>query len=470
MTAYLASKGLGVIRQTLFNALFGTGPEATAYYAAFRLPDTLFNLIAGGALAQAFIPVFLSHERDHGQRAVWRLTSLVFNALLLSLTAIVLVAELLAPTFVNTILVPGLPPAQRALTTMLTRIMLVYPLIMGLGTIATAVLNGKRRFLLPALSLALYDIGLIGGLLISLAIPGVGIYGPTFGLLASAIFQVAVLIPGLRKQGAHYTFLWDLHEPGLHEVMRLLIPNVLAIGIASTAIIVDTSYASYLPDRSSIAAMQNASMLFNFPLTFVALAVGQALLPQITIQATHHHYVRMRQTLLKIVGASVLLSIPAAIVLYVLGKPAIRLLFQHGAFTAHASALTTTALLGYAVGLPGLTAEVLLVLCFYALKDARTPLLTNIAALATRIGLIILLLQMLTGKYEILAIPLAASLTSTAQAALLCLILLIRLRTKVKTDKGMQRLQRQRENVKRRKTRTEHLTHEQEKSEEETAI
>jgi peptidoglycan biosynthesis protein MviN/MurJ (putative lipid II flippase) len=106
------------------------------------------------------------------------------------------------------------------------------------------------------------------------------------------------------------------------------------------------------------------------------------------------------------------------------------------------SALTTTALLGYAVGLPGLTAEGLLILSFYALKDARTPLLTNIAALATRIGLIVLLLQMLTGKYGILAIPLAASMTSTAQAALLCLLLLIRLRTKVKTDKGMQRLQR----------------------------
>ena len=92
MTAYLASKGLGVIRQTLFNALFGTGPEATAYYAAFRLPDTLLNLIAGGALTQAFIPVFLSYERDHGQRAVWRLTSLVFNVLLVSLTAFVLVS------------------------------------------------------------------------------------------------------------------------------------------------------------------------------------------------------------------------------------------------------------------------------------------------------------------------------------------------------------------------------------------
>ncbi len=461
MMAYLASKGLGVIRQTLFNTLFGTGTEATAYYAAFRLPDAFFNLIAGGALTQAFIPVLLSYEKDHDQREVWRLISLVLNVLLVSLLVLILAAEFLAPSFVNTILVPGLPPAERALTTTLTRIMLVYPLIVGVGTIATAVLNSKRQFLLPALSLALYDVGLIGGLLVSRVIPGVGIYGPTFGLLATSFLQVAVLIPGLRKQGAHYSFFWNVRHPGLHEVMRLLIPNVLAVTIASTAIIVDTSFASYLPDKSSIGAMQNAYMLFTFPLTFVAQAIGQALLPQITIQVAHHQYVRMRLTVLKIVGGAVLLSIPASIVLYVLGKPAIRLLFQHGAFTAHASVLTTSALFGYAVGLPGLTAEGLLVLSFYALKDARTPLLTNIAALAIRISLIFLLLKGLPGQYAILAIPLAASVTSTAQAALLCIILFMRLWTKVKTDKGMQRLQQRRDNMKRQSTQAEHLSERQ---------
>ncbi|HEY6287099.1 MAG TPA: lipid II flippase MurJ, partial [Ktedonobacteraceae bacterium] len=275
------------------------------------------------------------------------------------------------------------------------------------------------------------------------------IYGPAYGLLASAVCQVGVLIPGLIKQDAQYTFLWNLHHPGLRDVMRLLIPNVLAVSIASTAIIVDTSFASYLPDKASIAAMQNAYLLFAFPLTFVAQAIGQALLPQITIQATHHHYVRMRMTVLKVVGGAVLLSIPAAIVLYVLGKPAIRVLFQHGAFTAHSSALTSTALLGYAVGLTGVTAEALLILSFYALKDARTPLLLNIVALAIRISLIVFLFKVLTGKYAILAIPLAASLTSTVHASLLCLILFIRLRAKVKTDKGMQRLQLRRESVKR---------------------
>src|SRR6266571_6510030 len=108
MTAYLASKGLGVIRQVLFNSLFGTGPDATAYYAAIRLPDTIFNLIAGGALTHALIPVLLSYEKERGKVEVWRLTSLVFNVLLVSLAAVVLVAEFVAPGFVNNILVPGL--------------------------------------------------------------------------------------------------------------------------------------------------------------------------------------------------------------------------------------------------------------------------------------------------------------------------------------------------------------------------
>jgi putative peptidoglycan lipid II flippase len=448
--AYLTSKGLGVIRQMLFNALFGTGPQATAYYAAFTLPDTLFNLIAGGAFTYAFMPVFLSYEKEHGQKEVWRLASLVLNVLLVSLTLLVLVAEWFTPAFVNTLLVPGLPPTERTLTSTLTRIMLLHPLILGLGTVATAILNGKRQFLLPALAIAIYDLGLIGGLLVSLAIPEVGIYGPTYGLLVSGVCQVAVQLPGLRKQGARYIWLWDLHHPGLQQVVRLLLPNMLAVGIASAGTFLETSFASYLPDPASIAALRNANLLFNFPVTLVAQVVGQALLPHLTTHATHHRYVRMRQTLLKSVSGCVLLSVLATIALSVAGHPAIVLLFQHGAFTSHASTLTATALLGYAVGLPGVTASGLLILSFYALKDARTPLLTNVGTLAVRISLLLLLLRVFRGDFAILAIPLAASTTGTAEALLLCLLLFLRLRSKVRMDKGLQRLHRRREYAKRR--------------------
>jgi putative peptidoglycan lipid II flippase len=241
-----------------------------------------------------------------------------------------------------------------------------------------------------------------------------------------------------------YAFLWDLKHPGLYEILCLLIPNLIAVGIGSVGAIFDTAIASDLPDKASIPAIANAVMLFGLPSVLLAQAVSQSLLPQITLQATHGRYLRMSLTILKIVGGAVLLCIPAALALYFFGKPAIHLLFQHGAFTAHSSALTSLALFGYAVGLPGLTATVLLVTCFYALKDARTPLFTGIVTIVVRIALLLLLFRLLTGRYTILAIPLAASITGTAEAACLSLILFVRLRKKIRTDKGFQRLKMQR--------------------------
>lgn len=139
-----------------------------------------------------------------------------------------------------------------------------------------------------------------------------------------------MLIPALRKQGIRYTFLWDVRHPGLREVMALLIPNLIAIGIASVTNIVDTAFASYLPDHASIAAIKNAALLYGLPSVLLTQAVGQALLPQITRLATQGRYLRMRQTILKIGGGAMLLSVPAALALYFLGKPAIHTLFQHG--------------------------------------------------------------------------------------------------------------------------------------------
>jgi putative peptidoglycan lipid II flippase len=462
MMAYIASRGLGVVRQTIFNALFGTGLEANAYYAAARLPDTLFNLIAGGALSHAFVPVFLTCEKDHDQREAWRLTSLVFNVLLVMLTASLLLGEFLTPVLVNTLLVPGYSASQQTLITDLTRIMLVQPLILGLGTIATAVLNSKRQFLLPALSIAVYNFGLIGGLLFTLAFPKIGIYGPTYGILAAATLQVAVMIPGLLKQGLRYTFTWDLRHPGLIEVMRLLIPNALAVGVGSLGPVLDTNFASYFSDLASLAALHNAQMLYALPLALLSQAIGQAALPQWSVQAAFGRYVRLRQTAMKVIGASILLSLPCALLLYVLGKPTIHILFQHGAFTAHSSALTNMALIGYAVGIPGLTAGDMLARGFIALKDARTPLFTNLFALVARFGFIVLLLQVFTGSLVILAIPLATSISATLEAVLLCLVLLLRVNAKVRTDKGMQRLLQRRKHSLSLKKKPKQLVPEQE--------
>ena len=295
MMAYLASRGLGVIRQSIFNALFGTGPEANAYYAAARLPETLFNLIAGGALTQAFIPIFISYEQNRGQREAWRLTSLVFNVMLVAVTVIALIGEFVTPAFVTHLLVPGYPPAEQEMTIILTRILLVQPLILGLGSIVTAVLSSKRQFLLPALSIAVYNLGLIGGLLVSLAFPRVGIYGPIYGTLVAAALQLLVQVPALFKQHVRYFWFWDLKYPGLHQVLYLLIPGALGVAISSAALILDTAFISFFPDTASLSAVHNADMLLSLPVALFAQAIGQATLPKMSMQAAEGRYQDFRR-------------------------------------------------------------------------------------------------------------------------------------------------------------------------------
>lgn len=442
MLAFIASRGLGVVRQTLFDVLFGTGPAANAYYAAARLPETLFDLVAGGALTHAFIPVFLSYEKEHGQRETWRLTSLVFNVMLVALTLAVLVGEFLTPAFVNAWLVPGYGPAEQALTANLTRIMLVQPLLLGLGTVITAALNSKRQFLLPALAVAIYNVGLIAGLGVTYIWRDVGIYGPTYGVLVASALQGAVMIPALIKQGARYSFIWQLKHPGLREVLRLLIPNMLATALASVAPILDTAFVSFMPDSSSLSALRNAYMLFGLPLALVAQAMAQAALPQLTLFASSAKYLRLRQTLCKVLSVSLFFSVLAALLLVLLGRPTIHLIFQHGAFTAHSADITNLALLGYAVALPGQAAVLILILAFYAMKNALAPLYASALSLLVHLGAVLLFLHMFTGSQEILAIPLALAAEGFVTGLFLTGWLFFGLRTKIRTDQGVLRLAR----------------------------
>src|SRR5690349_2296055 len=152
MASFFLSALLGAVRQVLFNAQFGAGQEANAYYAAFRLPDTLFSLIAGGALSSAMIPVLVGTAGEEGQAAVQRLVNLVLTGLLVVFAAVVILGEIFSPWFVATVLAPGFDAPTGELTVRLTRLMLLQPLVLAVGSVATAVLNSRNQFLLTAAS------------------------------------------------------------------------------------------------------------------------------------------------------------------------------------------------------------------------------------------------------------------------------------------------------------------------------
>jgi putative peptidoglycan lipid II flippase len=419
MSSFFASALLGAVRQVLFNAEFGAGDEASAYYAAFRLPDTLFSLIAGGALSSAMIPVLLRTTQADGEVRAWRLVNLVMTSLLAVFALVVLIGELAAPLFVDGLLAPGFDRETSDLTVKLTRVMLLQPVILAVGSVATAVLNSRNQFLLTALSITSHNAALIAGILAARIWDDLGIYGPAIGVVGGGVLQVLILLPGLVGGRERIRPAFDRHDPRLREVVRLLIPNGLAVGVGYAGFIVDTAFASGAREDAALPAIQNAWLLVGLPIALLGQAVGQAVFPRLASYATSLDWVRLRRTIAQAAAAVIALAVPAMLGLVLLGRTVIRVLFEHGEFGADAGDLTNDVLIAYAIALPAYVTTEVVTRGLIALSDTRTPLLTNALQLAGRAAIIALLL----GEVGAVAIPVAFAVTASIETVLLAGVL-----------------------------------------------
>jgi len=426
MACFFLSAALGAVRQILFNAQFGVSQQANAYYAAFRLPDTLFSLIAGGALSSAMIPVLLNARLKEGEAAGWRLISLVLTSLLLVFAILVLAVEIFTPGLVTRLLAPGFDSQTSRLTMTLTRIMLIQPLILLLGSVATAVLNSRNQFLLTGLSIVSHNVSLILSILALKFFPTLGIFAPTIGVVAGAILQTIILSPGLHGEGYRVGILFDLTSQRLREVARLLVPNGLSVGVNYAGFIVDTSYATKALDPAGLASIYNAFLLVGLPIALLGQAIGQAAFPRLAAQAEAENWSEMRRMLLRSLAAAIGFALPAVGALLLLGRPTIRILFEHGEFTAAAGDLTFRVLVAYAIALPAYIATEVITRGLVSLRDTRSPLFTNTGQLVLRIVLISLLL----GSLGVVAIPAAFAISSTVETLILGTTLFLKLRSK----------------------------------------
>lgn len=427
MAAFLCSAALGVVRQLLFNAQFGTGPEASAYYAAFRLPDTLANLIAGGALSSAMIPVLLTTGREDGPEAKQRLVNLVLTTLLVVVTLVAGVGLAFAPWFVGTILAPGFDQATSELAVTLTRIMLLQAPIVVLSSVAIAVLNSRNRFALTALSIVAHNLTLIGGILAAAWIPGVGIYGPTLGVIGDAVLQTLILLPGVRHARVRFRPAWGFFDRRLREVVRLLVPNGLSVTVNYAGTIIDTAFATLTREAAALPALHNAFLLIGVPIRLTGVAIGQAAFPRFAAYADIRDWRRLRRALLRTLAVVLLVAVPLAAGLMLFGRPLVRFLFERGRFEAFAGDLTYQLLVAYAVALPAYIATEVLTRGLIALWDTRTPLLTNCLQLGGRAMIIALTLD----RWGAVAIPIAFAITSSLEALALGAVLWWKIRRRV---------------------------------------
>src|SRR5688572_6022 len=432
MASFFLSAALGAVRQVLFNAQFGVGTEANAYYAAFRLPDTLFSLIAGGALSSAMIPVLLNAKQKEGEAAGWRLISVVLTSLLSVFALIIVAVAIFTPALVTRVLAPGFDAETADLTVQLTRIMLILPVILLLGSVATAVLNSRNQFLLTGLSIVSHNVCLIASILSLKLFPSLGIFGPTAGVIGGAILQALILSPGLRGGGYSVGILFDLANTRLREVVQLLIPNGLSVSVNYAGFIVDTSYATRAVDPAGLAAIYNAFLLVGLPIALLGQAIGQATFPRLAAQAEAENWAEMRRILLRSLGSSIALALPAVGALLLLGRPTIRILFERGEFTSAAGDLTFSVLVAYAIALPAYVATEVITRGLISLRDTRTPLFTNSGQLIARILLITILLP----SMDVVAIPAAFAISATIETLTLATVLFLKLRKRSQSQQA----------------------------------
>ena len=420
MAAFVLSNLTGLVRQILIANQFGTGLEIDAFYGAQTLPDILFALAAGGALASAFVPTFTEALSQADPRPAWRLASNTLTLVALVLAGGSALAALGAPWLLSW-LAPGFTrnPGQMALAVDLLRILLLSPTLFGISGLIMGILNAHGRFLAAALAPTFYWLGMILGLLV--LSPTYGIYGLAWGAVLGAALHLGVQLPALLRLRPALRPQADVRDPLVRQVVTLMGPRLIGAGAVQLNFLVTTNLASALA-RGSLTALKQAWQIFTMPQVVLAQALGIAILPTFSAQAAKGDLDGMRRSLHEALRLLLVLALPATAGMLALGGLVVKLLFENGRFDATSTALVSGALLAYTIGLISHSVLELVVRGFYALKDTWTPVWVGAVAMLLNIVLSVIFATLL-GSAGHIGLALANTVATTIEVGVLAWLL-----------------------------------------------
>ncbi len=416
----LVSRVLGLLRDVVLSGLLGAGMAADAWNAAFMLPNTLRRLVGEGNISAAFIPVFARYSAERTEEESWALASRFFTAVLMVAAVLSALGILIAPWIVGFMFggyaaVPG----KIELTIALTRAVFGYLLFISLTAVLMGALNARHRFAAAAFTPVLLNIAIIiGAGLMWGRVPALAVWGIAAGAMVGGVLQFLFLVPFARRIGMSVRPTWPFGDPALGEIGRLMVPGLIGAGVVQINILVGRKLASSLVE-GSITSLYFASRLNELALGVFAVAVATVVLPVMAQQGAAGDMKRLRDTLgfaLRQVSA---VTIPAAVGLVLLRHEIVATLFEHGEFTASATALTASAVWGYAIGLAAVASVRIVVQAFYALRDTRTPVAVAAAAMLVNIAGCLLLRGPLQNAGIALANSIAAGFAALVLLALL---------------------------------------------------
>ena len=416
----LASRVLGFVRDMAFAWLFGTGMVGDAFFAAFRIPGTLRELLAEGALSVVFVPAFTRTLTREGRAATWSLAGKVLGTLLAVLAGVTAIGVVAAP-HIAALMAYGFSavPGKLALTATLLRIMFPYLFLVGCAALFMAVLNACGHFLAPALSPVVLNLCIIAA--------AVGI-APRSAHPALVI-AVAVLVGGVGQLGLQLWAAWTLgwrpalrfspHDPAVHAIGRLMLPGVGGLAVTQVNVLVGTLLASFLPE-GNVAAMTYAFRLVQFPIGVVGVAIATGALPVLAAAVAREAGGDYARALTASLRMAIFLTLPAMAGLIVFRTQIVAVLFERGAFARPATLLTASILAAYAAGLLFYVANRILAPAFYSLQDTWTPVTTGAVSVAVNAAASLVLMP----AFGAVGIALATALASGVN----CLQLVVRLR------------------------------------------
>jgi putative peptidoglycan lipid II flippase len=383
MAAFVLSNLTGLARQILISRAFGTGTDLDALYAAQRLTDVLFNLVAGGALASAFIPTFtgfLAHDEAAG---AWRLASGVLNLVFIVLVVVSVPAWLLAGPLVRYVLAPGFGPAEQALAASLLRVVLLAPTIFGISGLLMGILNAHQHFLLPALATSMLWLGMIFGLIFW--VPAWGIYGLAWGYVLGAALHLLVQVPGVvRLAAARYWPSLELGNGAVREVVRLMGPRLVGVAAVQVNFLITNILASFMT-AGSVSSINYAWQIFTMPQVVIAQGIAIAALPTFSAMVSRGEINAMRASLADTLRGILFLALPATVGLFALRTPVVAMLFQGRSFDPESTALVAWALAWFTLGLASHSVVEIVSRAYYALRDTTTPVIIGTAAMLLNI-------------------------------------------------------------------------------------
>ena len=417
--ATLLSRVAGLIRDMVVATVYGAGLVTDAFFVAFTIPNLLRRFFAEGSLTAAFIPTFTDVLHREGSEEARRVVRICWTLLLLVLFCVTVIGVLSSPVLVKVIGYGFTGTAGKlALTDLLNRLMFPYILFVSLVALFAGVLNVSGHFLLPALSPVLLNISMILSALVLAPRLEEPILALAYGVLLGGVLQFAMQIPVLYRHGYDLRPDFSFNHGIVKKIVKLMLPGILGVAIYQINIIVTRLLASFLQE-GSVSWLYYGQRLFEFPQGVFVVSLAQALLPTMSRQVSSDDFEGFGDSLRFALILILLITIPAGLGLILCSKAVYSLFFMRGSFSAFDVSQSAMALAWYAPGLLFVGISRIVVPCFYAMKDTRTPVIISFWTLLVNVVTGLILMQVMSHAGLALALTLASIFNALALIAIL---------------------------------------------------